>query len=234
MKLNLPKKIIVWVGLVVVAGGMTIAGLFATAHIVSTYVTYEYTSNAMVYIARNQNMLLVTEQGSVYQDLLSCKEVATDFARFISSEGGFYKLQERIGEELPWLKVHSYDLDKHFIEATNENQSRIINIAVKCDNPYDAARIANECVLILQELNNILFENNMIQVVKNAEAVTKPSFPDRKMIIPLGVGIGFVVGVGIDILLWFLLLYRPRKKDEVFADIVEELEILETLETNES
>jgi capsular polysaccharide biosynthesis protein len=104
---------------------------------------------------------------------------------------------------MPWLDDVKYNVDHHFITATNENQSRMIAIEVVTDNPYDAAIIANDCVDILDNLSMVVYGEDLVQVVEVAVPVLKPDFPERKLVVPLGFGFGFLVGILVVYLRWF-------------------------------
>jgi capsular polysaccharide biosynthesis protein len=191
------KRLLLYIAVIVV---LTVAGVFITIFLLGQFHLYEYTSTSMVYITELRNE---TESATgVYQELLADKEIATDFSNFIMSEAGFAKVRDRLGGALPWVDEHVYAIDDDFITASNEAQSRLITIEVVCDNPYDAAVIANKCVDVLDELSLIVYAEDVVQVVQIAEPVTRPSFPDRKMLVPLGAGFGFFGGVVLVFLLW--------------------------------
>jgi len=191
------RRLLLFLAIILLA---MILGMIGTSRLISGLHLYEYSATSMVYITKQATA--ETSTSGIYQDLLANKEVATDFANFISSEAGFLKVREHLGAQLPWLERHRFDADDHFISATNEAQSRLIKIEVVCDNPYDAAIIANGCVDILDELSMSVYLADYVQTVQIAEPDPVPSFPERRMLLPMGLGIGFAIGFAIVLAIW--------------------------------
>ena len=185
------KKIAIFVAIVIVCIAL---GLASTVVALMNFVTYEYTSTSVVYVIRTSDE---SEFASgIYQNLLANKEVATDFSTFLNSEAAFNNLKARLGSDLTWLYNHKFvPGDDKLIVAVNESESRLINISATCDNPYDAAKIANEAVRMLDEFSELIYGVDLIQVVESAEPITKPSSPERKITIAMGAVVGFVVGL---------------------------------------
>lgn len=221
MKVNVPSKILIWLLFAVIAVGLSIVGVFVSVYAYYNIITLEYSSTSTIYILSDNNVVNaddLTQQNTLYQELMSGTEIARDFTNFISTEAGLVQLRRNLGESVPWLLTHQFDPDKHFIIATHAPQSRVVIIEVLCDNPYDAATISNACIDILNELSVDLYRQNYVQVVQVAAPETIASSPERKVVVPIGFGSGLVLGVLIDFLIW---RQWQKRRLEKYAPVIQ-------------
>jgi capsular polysaccharide biosynthesis protein len=90
------------------------------------------------------------------------------------------------------------------INVSSKTDTEIISIAVKDNNPEVAQRIANSLADVFQkEVVNIMKMDN-VQIIDYASLPIEPIAPNRVLNVLLATIAGFMVGVGISILLEYL------------------------------
>ncbi|MDR0886335.1 MAG: hypothetical protein LBN22_08285 [Clostridiales Family XIII bacterium] len=191
----------------------TVLGLICAVSLSQNTHIYKYTSTSMVYVARNVgDANLGGGLDGIYQELMANSEIASDFTTFITSEAAYDRLTENLGARVPWLSEHQYDAEHHFIEVTTETQSRLINMDVTTDNAKDSAKIANECTVLLQEFCSDVFGIDSVQIIKEASPKDHPSSPTPAFLMLVGLGGGFIIGIGICVLIWYKNGRNGRKE----------------------
>ena len=89
----------------------------------------------------------------------------------------------------------SYDNFKSSIDIKNESNSQVFTVAVKDDNPYVAADIANNIGKTFKKKIKAMMKVNNVSIVSKAVPDSQAVFPNKKLFSLVGFTIGLLLGI---------------------------------------
>ncbi|SOC38396.1 YveK family protein [Ureibacillus acetophenoni] len=130
------------------------------------------------------------------------------------------------------LPLTTEELSKQ-ITITNENKSKVINIKVEDDNPEQAVIMANKIAEVFQKEIPSLMSINNINILSKAKLSDdpKPIKPNKLLNISIAAVLGFMMGIGIALL---IEMFDSTIKSEKDVEEILDLPIIGIISTIES
>ena len=152
----------------------------------------EYTADASVYILRQTT----STSTNLYQELLAAISLIKDYKVLLPSDAVTYPVQQKLAEQYKWAQnLTAQDIaDK--VQITNKNDSHIVTVSVKDQDPEKAAIIANQFIAVFKEFSKKITVDDSVIDIKAATPPTEATSPGKLYVAAAGL-IGLLVGLGI-------------------------------------
>ncbi|WP_455537638.1 YveK family protein [Terrisporobacter sp.] len=181
------KRKIWWVALVAIICGI-ISGL------VSFFVLKpQYESNTSLIV--NKEVSDETDQMSTTDDLNYVQKLAVTYGEIIKSRSVITSTIKKLNLDM------TYEELEHAISVTNVQDTQIIQISVKNNNPQLAAKICNTIPKIFSAEAKRIVKASGVEVIDKATVPEKPIKPNKKMNIIIAMVLGAMVSVFVIILI---------------------------------
>lgn len=189
-----------------------IGGVFAAA---ITYLIMQpkYESTAMILVNRDQ-----TTQAGQYNDLQTDLQMINTYKDILTKDVVMKTVHAHLTKQ--GVVVGSDSQLTNEVSVTNNQNSQVMSVTAKADDPYTARSIANETVKV--------FRDKITSIMTNAKNVSIISYGtlNRNAVSPrksLNILIGLLTGLTIGILFAFLrnLTDRTVKNTEFITDILD-------------
>jgi len=194
IKLVLRKWILVGAITIVVA---IIAGGYAYIALDDTY-------------SANSSMLVQAQdtETSDYQNLLTGQRLVDTYKEIAISNRVLEELVTRVDN----AEVSVASL-RNMITVSSVNDTLIVKLSVESYDPELSSEIANEAVLIIQELSQEFNGLQEVEVLDTAQVPSNPSGPNRMLYIAVGILLGGMIGVGLVLVIEFMDKHIRTPKD---------------------
>lgn len=158
--------------------------------IISAFYSYNYLDD--YYIAESSMIIQVTNTtDSNYTNLLTGQRLVDTYSEIASSYIAIEALKENLGLSLTHNQI------KDMVSVNGINDTLIIKLQVKSEEPVLAALIANELVNIVQDLSNRYEGLESIELLDPAFAPSSASGPNRVLNMVIGVLLGGIIGCAV-------------------------------------
>lgn len=190
----------------IIAGG--IVGLLIAGILAFFILTPKYSSQTQLVVTLpqtettnandvNTNLQMI----NTYKDIITGDLVTHEVAEKLASEYG--------------LKLTSSEL-KALITVEQNQNSQMFSIVVKSTSPREAANIANVTAETFQANAKNVLNVDRISIISKAVASSKAIFPNKKLILAIGLVLGLMLGVLLAVVLE--LLDRTVKESKTITD----------------
>ncbi len=173
-------------------GIITFIGLISAAGYAYMILDDEYT-------AESSMIVQVTSEGdSDYTNLLTGQRLVDTYTEIAQSNRVLSELRLNLGIDLTNLEL------KNMISVNSVNDTLIVALTVVSEDPVLARRIANELVVIVQDLSTEFEGLDNVEVLDTATTPVNPSGPNRLLYVAVGILLGGMLGVGFVLAVEFL------------------------------
>ncbi|WP_232016575.1 YveK family protein [Paenibacillus baekrokdamisoli] len=150
----------------------------------------EYTADASVYILRQTT----STSTNLYQELLAAISLIKDYKVLLPSDAVTYPVQEQLAAQYKWAQTLTpQDIAKK-VEITNKNDSHIVTVSVKDQDPQKAAIIANQIIAVFKEFSKKITVDDSVIDIKAATPPTKATSFQKLYLAAAGL-VGLLVGL---------------------------------------
>lgn len=189
-----------------------IGGVFAAA---ITYLIMQpkYESTAMILVNREQ-----TTQAGQYNDLQTDLQMINTYKDILTKDVVMETVHANLTKR--GVVVGSDSQLANEVSVTNTQNSQVMSVTAKADDPYTARSIANETVKVFREkITSIMTNAKNVSIISHG-TLNKDAVSPRKTI---NILIGLFAGLTIGILFAFLrdLTDRTVKNTEFITDILD-------------
>jgi len=144
--------------------------------------TKEYSATASIVIVSNES-----DQAMTYSDVQLSQKLTTTYGRILMSESVGEQVIKNLGLIEKGITVLDY---KEIVSVSSEANTEILDITAKTSDPILSAQIANETVKVFSnQVYNIMNIRN-VTILDQAKIPTKPSGPNMKRNLILGLAVG--------------------------------------------
>ena len=150
----------------------------------------DITADASVYILRQTT----STSTNLYQELLAAISLIKDYKVLLPSDAVTYPVQQKLAEQYKWAQnLTAKDIaDK--VQITNKNDSHIVTVSVKDQDPEKAAIIANQFIAVFKEFSKKITVDDSVIDIKAATPPTEATSPGKLFVATAGI-IGLLVGL---------------------------------------
>ncbi len=185
-------------------------GVGIATFLVSTFlIDKQYQSTAQMYIISRQN-----EGTTTYSDLQTSTQLVKDYKVLVTSR----PVLEQVIGNLD-LDMTTTQLEKH-ITVTSATDSRVLTLAVTCDDPYKAKMIVDSLADVSAERICSVMQLDGANIFEYGNIPTTPASPSVKRFTLIGVLLGIVVSAGV-----IIVIYLVDDTIKNSDDIMEYLEL---------
>lgn len=172
---------------------ITILLMFAASIVTVFFMDKEYSSYTTLMIGQQEGFQQDNANAN-YNTVLTNQKLVGTYSEIAKSNTVMTEVINRLGLNMSTSQLAG------MIEVTSVNDTELIKIAVTCDDPEEAARIADTTAQVF--MNNIteLMKINNLQVVDPAQVNTNPVSPNLKM----NLAIAFLLGIVLSVFIVFI------------------------------
>lgn len=182
-----------WSKAVVIVLSAVVCAL-AAALITITLMTPKYQSTASLYVMNRQN----AEGAATSSDISAATSLTNDFKSMITSGTVMEQTIEQLG-----LTIKAKELAS-MISVSNPTNTRILDITVTSEDPYEAQRIVDVIADIsANQIVNIMGLEK-VNVYQRGEIPTSASSPSLKKNLLIGAAAGFLLACAVVLAIFFL------------------------------
>lgn len=169
---------------------------------------YSYLYLDDTYTSESSMIVQVTNSGdSEYQDLLIGERLVGTYSEITKSAKVLNELKANLNLDLTNGRL------RDMITVEGVQNTLIVKLQVESNDPDLAADIANELVVIVQELGDSYEGLESVEVLDTAIAPNNPSGPNRLLYMAVGILLGGMVGSGAVLAIEFLDKKLKTPKD---------------------
>jgi capsular polysaccharide biosynthesis protein len=165
-----------------------IGGVFAAA---ITYLIMQpkYESTAMILVNREQ-----TTQAGQYNDLQTDLQMINTYKDIITKDVVMKAVHTNLNKQ--GIVVRSESQLTNEVSVANNQNSQVMSVTAKADDPYTARLIVNETVKVFREkITSIMTNAKNVSIISRGTLNNKAVSPHKKINILIGLCAGFAIGI---------------------------------------
>lgn len=149
--------------------------------------SYRYTED--YYVAYSSMIVQVIDNDSSnYANLLIGESLVGTYSEIASSDTAILTLKENLDLDLPVSTI------KSMISVNGITDTLVVELSVRSNEPLLAASIANELILIVQDISNNFEGLESVEILDTAPTPTSPAGPNRTLNVIIGALLGIIIG----------------------------------------
>jgi len=184
---------------------IALSGLIASVigFSVSTYmITPQYSSSIMLYVNNSSFSLGNTSFSISSSEISAAQSLVKTYGELLKNRTTLESVIEKL--DLPY----SYSELSGMIKASSSNETEVMKVTVTCENPYEAADIANCIAEVLPLRVSVIVDGASMEVVDYAVPNLSKVSPN----ITKYTSVGFIIGLLVSI---FLLIIAAMLDDTI-------------------
>ena len=187
-----------------------IAAAVLTFSVTMAFITPKYESVGKLYVSSQNTRQSSSEEAIAYNTLLTSQRLVSTYMEILQSDSFLQTVSDDIGGK------YTYNQIKSMLSLSALNQTEIMQVSVRCKNPYDAYRIAASVIQnSLGEIERVV-DGGSVRVIDNAFVPSSPVSPDIKKNTLIGGLAGIVISAAV-IFLMSILDTRVKPGDDMQA-----------------
>ena len=150
----------------------------------------EYTATAKLIVVQKSNSSSA-QQNYTYSDLQLSQKLASTYSQIIMSEA----ISDPVISNLGLFDKYEIDSEKYenIVSVSSANNTEVINVEVKTNDPALSAEIANEVVRVFEEKIYDIMQIENVTTLTDAKVPTRKSGPSTMRNVAIGGFIGLLI-----------------------------------------
>ena len=186
--LHVMKSLLKRAWLIVLAG---LLAAFVGFSIAAFMITPTYSSSIMLYVNNTSFSLGNTSFSISSSEITAAQSLVKTYSEILNNRTTLERVIDKAG--VPY----TYEELSEMIKAAPSNETEIMKVTVTCEDPYEAAKIANCIAEVLPVRISEIIDGASMDVVDSAVPNTEKVAPSITKYTAFGLLIGVIVSVGI-------------------------------------
>ena len=171
----------------------------------------EYTATAKLIVVQKSNSSSA-QQNYTYSDLQLSQKLASTYSQIIMSEA----ISDPVISNLGLFDKYEIDSEKYekIVSVSSANNTEVMNVEVKTNDPALSAEIANEVVRVFEEKIYDIMQIENVTTLTDAKVPTRKSGPSTMRNVAIGGFIGLLI-CGVITIIQLLTDTQVKTEEEV-------------------